>query len=251
MKERRGLIVAARSKEGNDELQGMLAERGLEATPVETIRLDDPEDWGPVDGAIARIGSFDWVAFTSPRGVATFTRRLKELRIDPAGLGPKFAAVGKKTAQALKRMGVAADYVPSEFLTTSLAKGIPGGAGSRILVLRADIGDKRFVASLEERGFMVEDIVAYRTKFVPGPVEPELVSGARVVVFASPSEVEGFRRRLGGVGFREVATRATAACIGPVTAGAAEREGFSSVVFANEHTLEALVEKVAEMMVNA
>lgn len=244
-------VVVARSRGGNEELQRMLSVHGIEAGAVETIRMDDPTSWTEVDSAIARISQFDWVAFTSPRGVAAFGARLKSRRSRTEGRAPKFAAVGSKTASALRRIGIEAEYVPSEFLTSALGKGLPGEAGSRVLILRADVGDKKLVADLERRGFEVEDVVAYHTRFVSGPVNPDLLKSARVVAFASPSEVEGFRRKLGGGEFRALTGRATAACIGPVTARAAERAGFRSVVFAEEHTLDGLVEKIGEMTVRA
>ena len=244
-------VVVARSREGNAELMEMLAKRGVSASAVETIVLEDPESWTAVDSAIAGISRFDWVAFTSPRAVEAFGRRLMALRLAAEGLGPKFAAVGAKTALALRGIGIEAEYVPAEYLTSALGEGLPGGRGDRVLLLRADIGDKKLVASLEGRGFEVVDVVAYHTRFVSGPVEKGLLTDTKVVAFASPSEVEGFRRRVGGGGFGELASSATAACIGPVTARAAKEAGFRSVVFSHEHTLEGLAEKIGEMMVHA
>jgi uroporphyrinogen-III synthase len=244
-------VVVARSKEGNEELQRMLSSRGIGAAAVETIRLEDPEGWNLVDQAIDRISSFDWVAFTSPRGVAAFAGRLKALGIRAEGLGPKFAAVGTKTAAALRGTGVEVHYIPPEFLTSALGEGLPGEAGSRVLLLRADIGDKGLVASLVRRGFEVDDVVAYRTRLVPGRVEPDIVRSTRIVAFASPSEVEGFCRRIDGAEFGDLAARATAVCIGPVTARAAERAGFRKISHAKVHTLEALVDKIGELMVHA
>lgn len=244
-------VVLARSREGNAELQRMLSKRGIEAGAVDAIGFEDPGSWTAVDSAIANISRFDWVALTSPRAVASFGRRMKALRNDVGGLTPRFAAIGSKTASALREIGIDPQYVPSRYLTSALGEGLPAEKGSRVLLLRADIGDKDLVVSLERRGFEVEDVTAYHTRFIPGPVDPELVRRAKVVAFASPSEVEGFRRRLGGPEFRDLAGRATAACIGPVTALAASQAGFRSVAFAEKHTLEALAEKIVEMMVHA
>ena len=244
-------VVVARSREGNVELRQMLLDRGIEAAAVEAIFLADPESWAEFDSAIAGISRFDWVAFTSPRAVAAFGKRLTVLGMKAKGLGPRFAAVGTKTASALGDIGIEADYVPPEFLTSALGEGLPGKSGSHVLLLRADIGDKRLVALLEARGFEVEDVVAYHTRFVSGPVDSEVAKSARIVAFASPSEVEGFHRRFGSGKFDGLAARATAACIGPVTARAARDAGFSSVVYAQEHTLEALADKIGEMIVNA
>ncbi len=244
-------VVVARSREGNKELLQMLSRQGIEAGAVVAIELDDPESWAEVDMAITNISHFDWVSFTSPRAVVTFGRRLKALGMDAQTLGPRFAAVGPRTASALREIGVEPEYVPSEYLTSALGKGLPGKGNSRVLLLRADIGDKNLVSSLEGRGFDVEDVAAYHTRFVSGPIEPGVLGKAKVIAFASPSEVEGFCRRLETTEFRDLVGKATAACIGPVTARAARRAGFKSVVFAKEHTLDGLVKKIEELVVHA
>ena len=97
----------------------------------------------------------------------------------------------------------------------------------------------------------MEEVAAYRTRFVRGLVDSGLVRGAGIIAFASPSEVEGFRRRLGPRDFEVLAGQATAACIGPVTARAAQGAGFRSVVFTEEHTLEALVEEIGRIIARA
>ena len=244
-------MVVARSREGNTELQLMLSRRGIEAAAVEAIGLEDPESWAEVDLAIRNISSYDWVVFTSQRGVAAFARRLEALGLKIGGRGPKFAAVGPKTASALMQMGIKPEYVPERFLTSALGEGLPAEAGSRVLLLRADMGVRRLVALMEGRGLAVEEVAAYRTRFVRGLVDPGLVRGAGIIAFASPSEVEGFRRRLGPRDFEVLAGQATAACIGPVTARAAEGAGFRSVVFTEEHTLEALVEEIGRIIARA
>ncbi|MDG6909795.1 MAG: uroporphyrinogen-III synthase [Nitrososphaerota archaeon] len=244
-------VIVARSGDGNAALQRMLSGRGIEAVGIETIRLDDPESWADVDSAIGRISQFDWVAFTSPRGVEAFASRLEGMGLKGKGLGPKFAAVGSKTASALGRIGIVAEFIPDEFLTSALAEGLPGKSGTRVLLLRADLGDKKLAESLKKRGFEVEDVVAYHTRFVTGPVDGGVVKRAKVVAFASPSEVEGFRRRLGKSEFKALASQAKAACIGPVTARAAEDSGFMTVEFSKEHTLESLAEMIGEMTADA
>lgn len=244
-------VVLARTREGNQSMKTRLAKLGIDSVSVETIRLEEPEDWTELDGAIMGIKRFDWVAFTSPKGVAIFGKRLGKLSLGVRGVGPRFAVVGTKTESALKELGIEADYIPSEFLTSALGRGLPKGHGSRVLLLRADIAGKDLVKLLKGRGFEVTDVAAYRTRYVEGQLDTGELRTARVIAFASPSEVAGFRRRLGGPAFRDIAARATAACIGPVTARAAKDAGFRNVVFASEHTIEGLTEKVGEMLVHA
>lgn len=244
-------VIVARSKEGNRELQARLSQLGIPAAAVDTIMFREPTDWSRVDGAIGEIDRFDWVAFTSPRAVAAFDERLERLALQVKRPRPRLAAVGAKTAAVLREHGFEADFVPKRYLTSALGEGLPTEHGRRVLLLRTDIGEKRLVASLARRGFDVTDIAIYRTRTVPGRVDAEGVRDARLVVFASPSEVKGFKNRLSSAAFRRVAGRAKAACIGPVTAGAARAAGFKSVVSTEDHTLDALVDKVGELMIHA
>jgi uroporphyrinogen III methyltransferase / synthase len=242
-------VVVARSKEGNFELQDRLSDLGIKTVAVETIRFEEPVDWSRVDEAIRRIGEFDWVAFTSPRAVVAFGRRMRRLGIE--GRRPKFAAVGRSTAASLERLGFNVDFVPRDYLTEALGVELPARKGDRVLLLRTDIGEKRLLNSLRERGVDVTDLAIYLTKTAPGKVDPEGVKGASLVAFASPSEVRAFRERLGAEEFRELAKGAAAVCIGPVTAEAAREAGFGRVISSEEHTVEGLVDKVREAVLHA
>lgn len=243
-------VVVARSEEGNDELQKRLARLGIPATAIETIRFEEPSDWSRVDKVINGISKFHWVVFTSPRAVAVFRARLIKLGFQSRNW-PKIAAVGSKTASALAKAGIKTDFVPREYLTSALAEGLPLEEGNKVLLFRADIGEKSLVSLLEKRGFDVTGVVAYRTRPARGKIDPKLVMDARLIAFASPSEVRGFRSRLDMDDFRKVAEQATAACIGPVTAQAAQAAGFRSVVSVREHTVDALAVKIRELAVHA
>ncbi len=241
-------VVVARSAPGNRELQAKLAAMGIRSTPVETIRFAEPAGRDGLDRAVERIGDYDWLAFTSPRGVAAFVERLDSLGVGVKPGRPRMAAVGSRTAEALRRRGFQVEFVPPEFLTSALGEGLPSGYGRKVLLMRADIGEESLVSTLTRRGFEVSSVVAYRTEVVPGLDSAREVSGARLVAFASPSEVRGFKARIPPRTFDELAVRASAVCIGPVTAEAAKAAGFRSVVSCEEHTIDALAEAVREMV---
>ncbi|MDG7011606.1 MAG: uroporphyrinogen-III synthase [Nitrososphaerota archaeon] len=238
-------MVVARSREGNVELRAMLAASGVEAASVETIKFEAPEDWSAVDNAVAGIEGFDWVILTSPRAAAVLGERLR--RLGGRGKLPKFAAVGPKTAAGLREIGLEASFVPDRYLTSRLGETLPLGQGKRALLFRADIGDKALAETLEGRGFEVSEVAAYRTRPEGGEVDDDALEGADLVVFASPSEVRGFGSRLGPERMERVTGRATAVCIGPVTASAARSAGFGSVVSVGRHTVDALAEKIVEL----
>jgi uroporphyrinogen III methyltransferase/synthase len=69
-------IVVTRSQEQADELVDMLEERGAEPIAAPTIRIAAPEDEAPLEAAIARAASFDWIVFASANAVDSFMSRL-------------------------------------------------------------------------------------------------------------------------------------------------------------------------------
>ncbi len=242
-------VVITRSRKGNAELADALRAIGLEPVPVDTIEFLPPEDWSQIDASLTRLGEFDWLLFTSPTGVEFFVQRMKTMSLPLPWSGrPEVAAVGEKTSAALLSEGIGVGFVPAEYLTSALAEQLPRGRGKRLLVLRADVGDPELVATLERGGFQVTDIAIYRTSPVEGGEEESrgaAVAGADAIVFASPSAVEAFMKRLESAATAPALTkRLLAVCIGPVTAKAARKRGFERVVAPKTHTIDGLVREL-------
>lgn len=244
-------VVVARSEEGNRELVDRLALEGIPAEGVPTIRFAEPEDWTGVDGAIRELDSYDWVVFTSPRAVQACTKRMSLLGVRVEPRRPRFAAVGPRTASALRDAGLEVDYVPGKYLTSELGQTLPDGGGTHVVLFRADIADRVLPAILERRGFAVKDLPVYQTKTVEGTISPERVACAKMIVFASPSEVRGLKERAGPDVFARLARDVLAVCIGPVTADEAKRTGFKRVTASTRSTMGSLVAKVREAATHA
>jgi len=243
-------VLITRSRRGNEELASSLQAIGFEPVPIETIEFLPPEDWSSVDARLKRLREFDWLLFTSATGVEFFATRMRALSLPvPWSGNPEVAVVGEKTSSAVESMGVSVAFVPSAYLVRALVEQLPRGRGTRLLMLRADIGDPEAVATLERAGFRVTDLAIYRTSLVAegerGANEPAL-RGADAIVFASPSAVDAFSRMLGsGAAASGLKKGLLAACIGPVTAKAAREHGFDRIVMPKTHTVESLVRELS------
>jgi len=106
------------------------------------VEVNPPPDWGPVDRALADLGRYQWLVFTSVNGVHSFLGRLKETGRDMRALGPvRLAVIGPATADALREYHLEPDLVPPEYRSESLAEQLKGRvAGQRVLLARADRG---------------------------------------------------------------------------------------------------------------
>ena len=240
----RARVIVARSSEGNAELSSRLKRLGMVPIPIDTVEFLEPPDWSRVDRELSRVGQFDWVVLTSPRGASLFARRMKELGLGPRG-HPRIAGVGEATADRLAEEGFNVGFVPSEYTTSALGRQLPLRLGSRVLLLRADIAGEEIVAILEGRGFKVTSVPIYRTKFVGRRYNGKRAGNARAVILGSPSEVEGLEKRLAPTLSKRLKSEALAMCIGPVTARSAREVGYERVLVPKLHTFDALLMEVS------
>ncbi|QQG49270.1 MAG: uroporphyrinogen-III synthase [archaeon] len=242
----RKTVLLTRSHEGNLELEGKLRAMGLEVVALDLLAFRSPSSWFEVDSKLEELARFDWLVFTSSTGARFFSDRMKYLG-HPLSWGPKpkVGAVGEGTRGTLAERGVRVDFTPREYLTEALARDLPGPPGS-VLLLRADIAEKRMTEVLQGRGFSVEDVPIYRTEKMKID-DPGQVLGTQVIVFGSPSAVDSFCTSIPEGMLNQVLAK-TAVCIGPVTAAAARDRGFTSVVMPDRSTFESLLDLVRETM---
>jgi uroporphyrinogen III methyltransferase/synthase len=245
-------IVLTRAAGQNGPMAARLEELGAEVLELPCIAIAPPASFGELDLAIRSLARFDWVAFTSPNGVAHFLARLTALGKDARALsGVKLAAVGASTAEALAAAHLKADLVPREFHAEALARALDAEAAARkrFLIVRALEGREVLFEALRARGAEVELAVAYQTvrpDADPGPVRARAAQGRlSAVAFASPSAVRNFVSFFEeGEGVRLLKCCCIAA-IGPVTAKALEELGIQAQARPNDSTAEDLVQALA------
>jgi uroporphyrinogen-III synthase len=100
-------------------------------------------------------------------------------------------------------------------------------------------------ATLQRRGFVVEEHAIYRTRFVPGESEADLIS-VDAIIFASPSAVSGFCRRISRQRLDRL-LETPVVCIGPVTARAAKARGFRRITAPKTYTFDSVVEELGRL----
>jgi uroporphyrinogen III methyltransferase / synthase len=242
-------VLVTRTRDQASDLSRLLAEQGAQAIEMPVIRTVAPATWEPFDAVLPEVASHDWLVLTSANGVRAVRGRLRELASDVRALaGPRIAAIGPKTAEALEQTGLRVDLCPEESVGEALARAMAeeGLAGKRILLLRAEEGREAFPEAARDAGASVTAIPVYRTLPVEEPDQTALdhLDEGRidVVTFASSSAVTNCARALGEDRARSLLARTCVACIGPVTAKAAADHGLTVAVQPDSYTVEALVE---------
>lgn len=219
--------------------------RDLGAVPVifPVIETAPVEDGSRLDRAIADLGAYHWIIFTSANGVSAFWERLEGLGLDARALaGLRVAAIGPATARALQERGIQPGFVPAEHVAEAILPGLGDVRGQRILLPRAEIARQALTSALEAQGALPDEIAAYRT--LPARPDPEslaeLEQGIDVATFTSSSTVLSFINMLGDRA-RTLLAGALVACIGPITAETAREHGLNVGLIAETYTAEGLV----------
>jgi uroporphyrinogen III methyltransferase/synthase len=221
-------VLVTRPGGESDPLVQALRQRGYRVHAVPTVQTET------VVLDSRSLASYDWLVFTSARGVDA----LAEL---PGG--PRFAAVGPETANALRARGVEPAHVPAAADGANLGQTLPDVDGKRVALVRASAADTDLPDILRRRGATVEEVVAYRTVEAPtgsadslrvALADPDLRAG----VFASGSALRGFIG-LGGT------PQLPAVTIGARTTARARELGFKVIAEADEQSVAGLAGAVA------
>ena len=238
----RRILVTRRSEQAGSLVEALSA-LGAAVVEVPLIAQAPPEDMPALDAALARLGGYDWLAFTSANGVAAVADRL-------AGLGAslpaqvRMASVGPTTTGeiAARFAGRRAELEPeSAYRAENLVDAFRAYdlRGRRVLLPVSDRARDTLAQGLRAQGATVDVVIAYRTIAAAGAaasIGQALDRGIDLVTLASPSAVEAFVAAAGDRS-RGVALGA----IGPVTAQAARAAGLQVAVEAEPGTAEGLV----------
>jgi len=203
----------------------------------------------PLDGgaalraALRRIASYRWVVFTSANGVHAFVEAAT-VGADGAAQQVAFAVVGPATAASLRSVGLEPSLQPPIATSAEFAKAFPpaGEQGEAVLLAVAELAGTELAATLTNKGYVVEQVVAYRTT-VPVLTKAQLENAGQilersdVVTLYSPSVVDRLCDMFGPVTLGVF-------CIGPSTARRAVERGLRVAGVADPHTDDGMVSLV-------
>ena len=203
---------------------------GAEVTVVPLIEILPAEDHQAVETAVSSFPAYDWIILTSVNGVAAVAKGL-------AGLaGPRVAAVGPVTADAIRSHGVEPSFVAAR-ASDDIAGGLGDLEGRRVLLPQADIADPRLAEELRGKGADVDVVAAYRTVLVEPPMWGILpLRIADAVILASGSACRSLAAAGGAGG------GAMLVCIGPKTAKVAREVGLKVGLVADETTSDGIIQ---------
>jgi uroporphyrinogen III methyltransferase/synthase len=246
-------IVITRSAAQSEVLAKELSVRGAIPVVLPLVAFADPENFAPLDAAIAEIHRFDWIIFTSAQAVRAVVKRGEELKrsLIHAGSKLRIASVGPVTAEAARQAGLPVEYVAETHSGAALAEELGSRlCGAKVFLPRSDRANPDLPPALKRQGAQVTEVIAYRT-LRPTDVEQrnlgQIAEGtADAVLFFSPSAVQHFGELFGGEQLRALQDKLAITAVGPITANALREAGVGRTVLARDTTAAAVVEALEE-----
>ncbi len=243
-------IVTTRDKAGNAEFARKILDRGGRPVEFSTIAIQPLTDGNEFLKAMTRLADYEWVIFTSPNGIKVFFDAMNALGKDSRVFGSnRLATLGIKTAEALARHGLKADFVPTVFTGRELGRQLVASAnlsGKKVLSLRSELATNDLVEVLQEGGAEVDDVPLYTAVPRTGDAEAlrEQIEQGQIdwITFASPSAVRNFFDAIAPEAVNT--SQAKIASIGPVTSEQLKELRVRIDLMASEYTTDGLLHAI-------
>jgi uroporphyrinogen III methyltransferase/synthase len=239
-----------------------LKEAGAELFEFPTIEIVPPDDYAPLDEAIANIETYHWLIFTSANAFRYFIARFTDKGGNKDILANlKICAIGPRTADAIAERGLKVDLMPDEYNADGLILAFLKEAkmhqdprykfsnlnNLRILMPRADNAREGFPEIVTDLGGEIDCPVAYRS-IMPEVDKAELYrrlkSGSvTIATFTSAATFNNLLAMLGDEA-NELLKDVTIAAIGPVTAKAIEAAGFRVAIMPKRALISEMVQAI-------
>ena len=240
-------IVVTRAPDQAGDLSDRLRALGADAIELPVISIQPADDYGPLDRALERLSSYDWLIFTSVNGVRFFLDRLDRSAHDLRSLRAKICAIGPATGKAVEQLHLKVDLMPEEYVAESLVKAFASESieGNRVLLPRAAVARDLIPTELGKLGVQVDVVEAYRN-VVPSEAAEQsreiFSTGHRPdwITFTSSSTVKNLITITGADSLAGVRL----ASIGPVTSETARSLGLTVHTEAKQFTIEGLIEAI-------
>ncbi len=240
-------VLITRPRTQADEFAEKLRSAGFEPIFFPVIEIQPIGNNVALERALEKLNCYEWVVFTSVNAVDVVFDEYSVFFLKE-NAGVRFAAIGPKTAEALRKYSIEPDFVPEEYVAEAILPGLGDLEGKWVLLPRAEIARQALPEAIANAGGIAHEIIVYQT--LPAQVDEDglsaLKSGVDVITFTSASTVENFFAiaKQNGLDPLNLPNNPLFACIGPITEQAAREEGLVNLVVAKEYTTDGLIEAI-------
>lgn len=205
---------------------------GFEAVMLPVIAIEWQEFTIP-----RPLAAYEWIVFTSANGVHGFFQQQHTLT-----RYTKIAAVGEKTAQAIREQGWPVHFIPTVYDADTLVQEFPARKSQRpFLLVSGQLARPTLAEGLRAKGIDYERVITYTTKQNTALHQEWMYPD--YLTFTSPSTVAAFIDLFGS---RPGIYQLPVVSIGATTTKAIQLAGFQYVYEATTYTIEGLVQQLIE-----
>ncbi|MFZ0314553.1 MAG: uroporphyrinogen-III synthase [Candidatus Korobacteraceae bacterium] len=236
-------------------LSSALRALGCEVIEIPFIQIRKPRSYQPLDTALRKLATYDWLILTSVNGVEALVERMGKKKLDATALAHlKIAAIGPATRKSIEAHGLTVTVTPKEYVAESVVRALRRRVkGKRVLLVRAKVARDVIPRELRQAGAEVDIVEAYETitpRSSDRRLRTVLASKTRrphAITFTSSSTVKNFVALLGQQSARAALRKLTpphgvhSASIGPVTSATLREFGLPVDIEAKEYTIPGLV----------
>lgn len=250
-------VLVTRARAQASELADQIEALGGEPCEFPVIETQEPSEPAAVEALRERLQDaeqYQWIMFTSVNGVDYFYRWLREFHIDIRRFhGARIAAVGPKTAEALKQRGLTVEELPVKFHAEGLLEKLEAELkpGERVLLPRGDLAREVLPRELKAKGLVPTEIDVYETVLAESQDELALEwireKNIHMITFTSSSTVTNLLevlKRRGIANPAELLTGIPVASIGPVTTQTVVDAGLKVTIEPEDSTLDSLMQSI-------
>ena len=185
-------IIITRAQEQTSEAREIFRKNGAEVFDLPSLVIGPPDNWAPLDDALKKISTFDWIIFSSANGVRNVEDRMREIGLSLSEISKtiQIAAVGRITASLLSDMDAKISFVPPSFVADSLLDYFPQNQkGLKLFIPRVQTGGRSILSdSFKLKGAEVTEVAAYESscpKDIPQKTIDALNSGQIDIIAVS------------------------------------------------------------------
>ena len=104
-------------------LSSALRDLGCEVIEIPFIEIRKPRSYQPLDTALRKLATYDWLILTSVNGVEALFARILKKKLETSALAKlKIAAIGPATKKSIVEHGLPVAVTPKEYVAESVVQ---------------------------------------------------------------------------------------------------------------------------------
>jgi uroporphyrinogen-III synthase/AcrR family transcriptional regulator len=248
-------IVITRTVDQSNESSKIFIRLGANVIVFPTLEIVPPSSWEQFDEILTGKDNINYIIFTSAHAVSMFKKRCDELSLSinyKSGV-LKVVAVGSKTANVCKELGIPVHIIPQKFSGEAVVDELSKYdlKDKIVFIPRSAIGRETLPNGLKELGAIIKPAPVYNVALpasenLKAPVEKLSKGKPDLFIFTSPSTFENFLQILNITDPAKYFNGCRIAVIGPTTKSAIEERKVNVDIMPDEYTIDGLAKTIVD-----